>query len=117
MPVDFPLLDRYLLEGVPPKASVVTALLRERPEAPGAEPFYEGMQLLGEQTPDLSLMALRLVLAGKKADDAAVKRLRSILARARTNGPDAEDARASYRKELAEGSSVPRDEGERTLGL
>ena len=63
MAVDFPLLDRYLLEGTPPKEDVIAALLRERPEAPGAAPFYEGMKMRGSRTPDLSLMALRLVLA------------------------------------------------------
>ncbi len=99
--MDFPLLDRYLLEAKPPKEEVVAALLRERPQAPGADPFYEGMKILGPRTPDLSLMALRLVLAGKKADDAAVKRLRAIVERARKHGSDAPDAIAAYKKELS----------------
>jgi hypothetical protein len=99
--VDFPLLDRYLLESKPSKVEVVAALLRERPKAPGADPFYEGMTILGARTPDLSLMALRLVLAGKKADDASVKRFRALVERARKNGPDAPDAIASYKKELS----------------
>jgi hypothetical protein len=98
--VDFPLLDRYLLESKPSKGEVVAALLRERPQAPGADPFYEGMTILGARTPDLSLMALRLVLAGKKADDAAVKRFRDIVERARKGGSDSSDAIASYKKEL-----------------
>jgi len=98
--VDFPLLDRYLLEGKPPKDEVVAALLRERPDAPGAAPFYEGLKLLGSRTPDLSLMALRLVLAGKKADDASVKSFRAIVERARSGGEGAAGASASYKEAL-----------------
>jgi len=112
MAVDFPLLDRYLLEGKPPKEEVVAALLRDRPDVPGAAPFYEGLKILGARTPDLSLMALRLVLAGKKADDGAVKRLRAIIERARKNGVEASEALASYKEELGRGV-----EGERGLGL
>lgn len=98
--MEFPLLDRYLLEGVPSKEEVVNALLRERPDAPGAAAFYEGIARLGSRTPDLSLMALRLVLAGKKADDAAVKRLRKIVEQARSKDGAAADAALAYRKEL-----------------
>jgi hypothetical protein len=112
MDMDFPLLDRYLLEGKPPKEEVVAALLRERPDVPGAAPFYEGLKILGARTPDLSLMALRLVLAGKKADDGAVKRLRAIIERARKKGAEAPEALASYKEELGRGV-----EGERRLGL
>jgi hypothetical protein len=98
--VDFPLLDRYLLEGKPPKEEVVAELLRSRPDAPGAAPFYEGLKLLGARTPDLSLMALRLVLAGKKADDASVKSFRATVERARKGGEDAAGAVASYKEAL-----------------
>ncbi len=98
--MDFPLLDRYLLEGKPPKEEVVVALLRERPEALGAAPFYEGLKILGSRTPDLSLMALRLVLAGKKADDDAVKRFRAIIEGVRKGGDGAAGARASYKEAL-----------------
>ena len=93
MPVKFESLDGYLLDGSPSKAEVVRELLQRRPDAPGAAPFYEGMQRLGARTPDLSLIALRLVLAGKKADDAAVVRLRDVVERARSG--DAA-ARAEY---------------------
>ena len=98
--MEFPLLDRYLLEGVPSKEEVVNAILRERPDVPGAAPFYEGIARLGSRTPDLSLMALRLVLAGKKADDAGVKRLRKIVEHARAKNAGAADAAQAYRKEL-----------------
>jgi hypothetical protein len=82
--MDFELLDGYLLDAVPSKAEVVQKLLEQRPSAPGAAPFYEGIQRLGPRTPDLTLIALRLVLAGKRADDAAVTWLRDIVTRARS---------------------------------
>jgi hypothetical protein len=81
--MDFELLDGYLLDRVPSKAEVVRKLLEQRPDAPGAPPFYEGMERLGARTPDLALLALRLVLAGRKADDAAVTWLRDVVERAR----------------------------------
>ena len=94
MAVEFELLDGYLLYGEPPKPEVVRRLLETRPDAPGAAPFYEGMQRLGERTPDLTLIALRLVLAGRKADDAGVVWLRDVVKRARAG--DAA-AREEYR--------------------
>jgi hypothetical protein len=81
--MNFELLDGYLLGGAPSKAEVVRALLESRPQADGASPFYEGMQRLGARTPDLALIALRLVLAGRKADDAGVIWLRDLVDRAR----------------------------------
>ena len=88
----FELLDRYLLEGAPAKADVVKALLASPSELPAAAPFYEGMRMLGARTPDLTFLALRLVLAGRKADDAGVVALRasSQLARAAGSGDTAE---------------------------
>ncbi|MBV9055116.1 MAG: hypothetical protein JO078_02100 [Candidatus Eremiobacteraeota bacterium] len=87
--MEFELLDGYLLTGAPAKHDVIARLLTTRPEAPGAAAFYEGMQRLGARTSDLTLIALRLVLAGKKADDANVTALRDILARAKRNDPAA----------------------------
>jgi|SRR5580700_449344 hypothetical protein len=93
--MDFELLDGYLLDGTPSKSEVVRALLEARPGADGgAAPFYEGIERLGSRTPDLALIALRLVLAGRKADDATVTWLRGVVARARTG--DAA-AREEYR--------------------
>jgi hypothetical protein len=92
--MEFELIDGYLLDATPSKAEVVRRLLQSRPAAPGAAPFYEGMQRLGARTPDLTLIALRLVLAGRKADDASVVWLRGIVDRARAG--DAA-ARAEYR--------------------
>jgi|SRR6516162_4653184 hypothetical protein len=87
----FELLDGYLLDGVPTKAEVVRKLLEMRPNAPGAAPFYEGLQRLGTRTPDLALVALRLVLARQKADDAAVTWLRGVVERARAGDIAARD--------------------------
>jgi hypothetical protein len=98
--MNFELLDRYLLEGVPSKGEVVTALLSEQASTPAARPFYEGLRRLGAQTPDLALIALRLVLSGKRADDESVTRMRSLVERARAAGPDAEKARKAYHNEV-----------------
>ena len=89
--MDFELLDGYLLDGTPSKSEVVRKLLEIRPAAEGAAPFYEGMARLGARTPDLALIALRLVLAGRKADDATVARLRDVVTRARTGDAAARD--------------------------
>lgn len=92
--MEFDLLDGYLLDGSPAKSEVIRRLLESPAEREGAAAFYEGMRMLGARTPDLSLMALRLVLAGKRADDESVTRLRAIVRRAR--GGDAA-ARREYR--------------------
>ncbi len=89
--MDFELLDGYLLDGTPPKSEVVRKLLEIRPPGEGAAPFYEGMSRLGSRTPDLALIALRLVLAGRKADDEAVAGLRDVVARARAGDAAARD--------------------------
>lgn len=99
--MDFELLDHYLLDGSPGKAEVVRRLLESPPAASGAAPFLEGLRLLGARTPDLTLLALRLVLAGKKADDASVVRLREFVERAR-GGDDS--ARRAYVATFAPGA-------------
>lgn len=99
--MEFNLLDRYLLEGAPAKEQVVEEVLAAPRAAPGAAPFYEGIRMLGAKTPDLTLIALRLVLAGKPADDAHVVRLRDLMQRARAKGEDAQSAVEAYRRELA----------------
>ncbi len=92
--MEFESLDGYLLDGSPSKADVVREILDGRPAVEGAAPFYEGIARLGARTPDLTLIALRLVLAGRKADDGAVTWLRGIVDRARAG--DAA-AREEYR--------------------
>ncbi len=99
--MNFELIDRYLLDGSPNRDDIVRALLSSPSDLPGALPFYEGMRMLGARTPDLTLIALRLVLAGKRADDAAVIHLRELIASARKEGPDAQEARAAYHLALA----------------
>ncbi|HLI96800.1 MAG TPA: hypothetical protein VKT72_12035 [Candidatus Baltobacteraceae bacterium] len=98
--MDFNFLDRYLLDGTPPKAQVVKDLLKNRADVPGSAAFYQGIQLLGPKTPDLTLIALRLVLAGKKADDVHVVRLRQLVERSRAKGIDAQQSVDAYYKEL-----------------
>jgi hypothetical protein len=98
--VDFNLLDRYLLDGRPPKAQVVKQLLERPAQAPGAAAFYQGIRMLGPKTPDLTLIALRLVLAGKPADDVHVVRLRQLVDRSRAKGIDAQRAVDEYYREL-----------------
>lgn len=98
--MDFELLDRYLLEGAPSKAQVVKDLLKRRSDLPAAAAFYQGITMLGPKTPDLTLIALRLVLAGKTADDVHVVRLRHLTERARAKGIDAQSAIEAYYKEL-----------------
>ncbi len=87
----FELLDGYLLDRSPSRGEVVRLLLEQRPHAEGAPPFYEGMERLGARTPDLALIALRLVLAGKRPDDLAVTHLRDVIERARSGDPAARD--------------------------
>lgn len=97
----FELIDEYLLTGAPPKANVIKDLLANPSTLAEATPFYEGMRMLGARTPDLALLALRLVLAGKRADDARVVELRGHADRARAGGADAAAARDAYARVLA----------------
>jgi hypothetical protein len=94
--MEFELLDRYLLDRTPPKGELVAALLAQPAHPPAARPFYEGIRRLGARTPDLALIALRLTLAGRTADDATVTRVRDLVARVRAGGSDGDEARASY---------------------
>jgi hypothetical protein len=89
--MDFESLDAYLLDGLPPKPEVVRQLLEDRPREQAAAAFYEGLERLGARTPDLALIALRLVLAGMKADDEGVTRVRDLIARVHAGDPAARD--------------------------
>lgn len=95
------MLDSYLLDGTPSKGEVVRALLVSQVDVPGAAAFYTGIETLGAKSPDLALIALRVVLAGKKADDETVVRIRSIIDRTRAKGIDQASAREAYYRELA----------------
>jgi hypothetical protein len=98
--MDFDSLDSYLLEERPAKAEIIKSLLEARPGGTAAAAFYQGMEMLGPRTPDLTLIALRLVLAGKAADDESVKHLRSIVERARTKDGGTKAAAQEYREAL-----------------
>ena len=100
--MDFESLDGYLLSGTPSKAELVPRLLAQRPDVAAAAPFYEGIARLGPRTPDLALLALRLVLAGKKADDASVLRIRELSERARTGDAGARDEYRAMLNAVAE---------------
>lgn len=69
-------LDGYLLDGVPGKAAAIAAALAARSPDPRAQPFYRALDALGARAADEALLALRLVLAGRTADDAAIRALR-----------------------------------------
>ncbi len=99
--MQFELIDEYLLRGTGRKADVIEKLLANRSTLPEAAPFYEGMRMLGPRTPDLTLVALRLVLAGRRADDASVVQLRGYAEGARAGGADAAAAREAYQRMLA----------------
>ncbi|MGZ3507102.1 MAG: hypothetical protein ACXWNJ_01705 [Vulcanimicrobiaceae bacterium] len=97
----FDMLDGYLLDERPSKGEVVRTLLKNRTDVPGAAPFYAGLESLGSKTADLALIALRLVLAGKKAEDATVIRIRSLIERTRAKGIDEASSREAYYRELS----------------
>jgi len=79
------LVDRYLLGEAVSKPDVVTALLAERSADAAAEPFYRALEAVGTRAADEAFVALRLVLAGRSANDAAVRRLRGLAAVARAS--------------------------------
>jgi hypothetical protein len=79
----FELVDRYLLGEPVSKPDVVAAILADRSEHPAAAPFYRAFEAVGERAADEAFIALRLVLAGKPPEDAAVRRLRGLTAVAR----------------------------------
>jgi len=93
----FEQLDGYLLDGRPSKGRLVAELLAAQASAP-ARPFLEGIARLGERTPDLALVALRVVLVCGHADDAVVVAVRDAARRAR-DGDEA--ARKAYHDLLA----------------
>lgn len=85
-------LDGYLLDGRPAKAEAIAAALRERSDDPRAQPFYRALETLGSRAADEALLALRLVLGGKHADDDAIRTLREVRKRAQAGEPDARSA-------------------------
>jgi isoaspartyl peptidase/L-asparaginase-like protein (Ntn-hydrolase superfamily) len=86
-------LDAYLLDGNPTKAQAIAAVLSDRRPIERAQAFYRALDALGAKVADEALIALRLTLAGRTADDAAIATLRTQVAAARRG--DAM-ARAAY---------------------
>ncbi|GAC1490862.1 MAG: hypothetical protein NVS1B2_01340 [Vulcanimicrobiaceae bacterium] len=78
------IVDDYLLGEPVPKGDVVTAFLAERSPVPAAAPFYRALEAVGVRAADEAFVALRLVLAGRHADDAGVARVRALTAVARS---------------------------------
>lgn len=99
--MQFDLLDSYLLTGTPEKRKVVNGVEKACAGIPAAKPFLEGIRILGARTPDLSLIALRLVLAGKPANDQTVLELKQAVDEARAAGPGRETAAGRYHELLA----------------
>ena len=81
-----PSLDSYLLEGTPPKGSVVATILADPPQAPAAAPFVRALRAVGDRAPDEALIALRLAAAGCSVADNDVRRLRAFAALSRASG-------------------------------
>ena len=86
-------IDGYLLDGSPSKADTIAAVLGDQRPDERAQPFYRALDLLGTRVPDETLMALRIALAGRVADDDVIRTMRAHVAAARAG--DAR-ARAAY---------------------
>jgi hypothetical protein len=106
------IVDGYLLGEAVSKPDVVAALLADRDDAPAAAPFYRALEAVGARAADEAFLALRLVLAGRTADDAAVKRLRALasVARAARTG-DAAGLAALRRREREQLVDLPAVDG------
>lgn len=85
-------LDGYLLDGSPAKADAIAAALRERSPDPKAQPFYRALETVGARAADEALLALRLILGGKSADDESIVAARAARARAKAGEPGAREA-------------------------
>ena len=101
-------LDRYLLGEPVSKPEVVSAVLSDRAAAGAAAPFYRALEAVGVRAAEEALMALRLVLAQRPVDDAAVRRLRALagLARAGATG-DRAGCDAVLRRDAAMLGDIP----------
>jgi hypothetical protein len=88
----FHAIDGYLLDGRPSKAAAIAAALGQRIPAERAQPFYRALEAVGDRAADEALIALRLVIADKPADDDAVRRLRALAMLARAADAAARDA-------------------------
>ena len=95
--MQFDSLDNYLLTGAPDKATVIAEALAHRSQSTGAAPFYRAFEVMGARAADEALMALRLVLAGKKPEDEWIVAMRTAIAQAKSSDPQVSEAgRAAY---------------------
>lgn len=85
-------LDGYLLDGRPAKADAIAAALRTRTADERAQPFYRALEAVGARAADEALLALRLILGGKAADDESIVAARAARAQAKRGGDDAREA-------------------------
>ena len=106
------IVDGYLLGEAVSKPDVVAALLADRADAPAAAPRYRALEAVGARAADEAFVALRRVLAGRTADDTAVKRLRALasVARAARTG-DAAGLAALRKREREQLTGLPDVEG------
>jgi hypothetical protein len=115
----FEVVDGYLLGDAVSKPSVVAAVLADRSDAPAAAPFYRALEAVGARAADEAFIALRLVLAGRDADDAAVRRLRAVagFARALRTGDRAGLAALRKRERAALGDLANEPESNSLLAM
>jgi len=84
-------LDGYLLDGDPSKAEAIAAALRMRTGDARAQPFYRALEAVGARAADEALLALRLILGGKAADDESIVAARAARAAVKDGGPEARE--------------------------
>ncbi|GAC1574869.1 MAG: hypothetical protein NVS3B7_07000 [Candidatus Elarobacter sp.] len=85
-------LDGYLLDGRPSKADAIAAALRDRSADPRAQPFYRALETVGARAADEALLALRLVLGGRVADDESIVAARTARQRGKAGTPEEREA-------------------------
>jgi hypothetical protein len=82
--------------------------LADRSAAPAAAPFYRALEAVGLRAADEAFVALRLVLAGRTPDDAAVRRVRALAALARGCATsDRSGVRATLKRDGASLADLP----------
>lgn len=84
-------LDGYLLDGHPSKAEAIAAALRMRTGDARAQPFYRALEAVGARAADEALLALRLILGGKAADDESIVAARAARAAVKDGRPEARE--------------------------
>jgi hypothetical protein len=87
--MQFHAIDGYLLDGRPSKADAIATVLADRVADERAAPFYRAFEAVGVRAADEALLALRLVLAGRPADDSTIRRLRGLVALSQVRDPKA----------------------------